>query len=499
MIDVMIITFNEALNLPFCLKSLSGWTNKIFVIDSGSTDETEEITHSFGAHFIHNDWPGYAAQKNWGLDNIKFESDWVLIIDADEVITNPLRKQIQAITVQPVDQIKENGFFLNRLTYFLDKPIRHCGYYPSWNMRLFKRGMGRYEKRPVHEHVIINEPLGYLKQPMLHNDRRGLGHYMAKHNRYSSLEAQALLSELKAGIRNDESVALTKSTRRRRWLKRKLFPKLPVPGIWRFLYMYFFRLGILDGRAGLAFCRFIAMYDDLVSWKIRSLKNQEDHITWEGRPVRIEPSVEAVGGLAHPEGTLPSLHTSPTAVDVPVASKLQMQPEASPWTLRDKILRTIWIVIGRPLFRISFHNWYRFRSFILRCFGGKIAKGVAIRPTVHIEVPWMLDIEEDATIGDHAILYSLGMIKIGKRSIISQYAHLCAGTHDYQDHTFRLQRTPISIGQDVWIGADSFVGPGVVIGDLSVVGARSSVYKDLPSSQVCVGNPAKPLKERILK
>ncbi len=85
----------------------------------------------------------------------------------------------------------ENGFFINRLTYFLGRPIRHCGYFPSWNLRFFKRGKGFYEDREVHEHVVIEDPVGYVQEPMLHDDRRGLEHYVAKHNRYSTLEARA--------------------------------------------------------------------------------------------------------------------------------------------------------------------------------------------------------------------------------------------------------------------------------------------------------------------
>ena len=111
----------------------------------------------------------------------------------------------------------------------------------------------------------------------------------------------------------------------------------------------------------------------------------------------------------------------------------------------------------------------------------------------------MIDLREGVTIGDYAILYSLGPITIGERSIISQYAHLCAGTHDYADHTFKLIRTPIHIDQDVWIGADAFVGPGVEVGPLAVLGARSSAYKNLAAARIHVGNPARDLKERTLK
>ena len=111
----------------------------------------------------------------------------------------------------------------------------------------------------------------------------------------------------------------------------------------------------------------------------------------------------------------------------------------------------------------------------------------------------MIHIDDGATIGDYAIIYSLGPIRIGARSIISQYAHLCAGTHDYADHTFRLIRSPITIGEDAWIGADAFVGPGVKIGDLAVLGARSSAYKNLEGGRIHVGNPARDVKERNLK
>ena len=189
---------------------------------------------------------------------------------------------------------------------------------------------------------------------------------------------------------------------------------------------------------------------------------------------------------------------SPDAAPAP-EPPMQMRPEASTWSFREKLGRAIWMLLGRPIFRISFHSWHRVRRALLRLFGARIGKGVSIRPTVKIEIPWLLDIDDGATIGDYAILYNLGKIKIGKRSVISQYAHLCAGTHDYTMHSFPLIRAPITIGDDVWIGADAFIGPGVHVGSLSVLGARSSAYKDLPERQVFVGNPARPIKERVLR
>ncbi len=505
-IDVMIITYNEVLNLPHCLQALRGWTRNVFVIDSGSTDGTQEVARASGATVVHNDWPGYAQQKNWGLQNLPITSPWILILDADEVITRQVRRRLEQIATQPVEAVPENGFFINRLTYVMGRAIHHCGYFPSWNMRFFKRGKAWYEDRVVHEHMIVDDPVGYIKEPMIHDDRRGLEHYVAKHNRYSTLEAQALFDEISRPSDHNREANITRDTRRRRWVKRHVMPYMPMPGLWRFLYMYFLRLGILDGRAGLEFSRFISVYDSLVALKLRELRRQARLKRGE----TAAPLATAHRGLVLAEGSQPVLlaegradrtlvPTTADADEIATGQYTQMQPEASPWTFREKVARAIWMLVGKPVFRMSFHNWYGFRARWLRLFGATVGKGVAIRPSVNIEVPWMLHIDDDATVGDHAILYSLGKITIGKRSIISQYAHVCAGTHDYADHTFRLIRAPVTIGNDVWIGADAFIGPGAHVGSLSVVGARSSTYRDLPPRMVCVGNPAKPIKERVLQ
>ncbi len=503
MIDVMIITFNESLNLPHCLAALQGWTNLIFVIDSGSTDGTPDIARAHGAEAVHHDWEGYARQKNWGLRQLPFESEWILIVDADEIITESLRKHLLEISSKPVDEVKENGFFINRLTYFLDQPIRHCGYFPSWNLRFFKKGTGFYEDREVHEHVVIEDPVGYVKEPMIHDDRRGLEHYVAKHNRYSTLEARALVAETLDNRTTDgPSANVSRETKWRRWAKRYVLPRAPMPWLWRFLYMYIIRMGILDGRAGLEFCKFISVYDYLVALKFKALQwETKRHPDRESMIVKAKPE----SGLAAGEGTDPVVprRAPDSAAAAPTStaeiSATQMQPEESPWTFKEKVGRAIWMLCGKPIFRLTFHNWYGFRASILRLFGARIGKGVAIRPSANIEVPWMIELQDGATVGDHAILYSLGPITVGKRAIISQYAHLCAGTHDYTDHSFKLIRSPITLGDDVWIGADAFIGPGVNVGSLSVIGARSSTYKDVEERTVYVGNPAKPIKERILR
>ena len=140
MLDVVIQTYNEELNLPHALASVQGWTNRVFVVDSGSTDKTRQIAESFGATFVHHEWEGYAKQKNWALDHLELQSPWVLILDADESVTTALKEEILAVLARPVENVRASGYFINRVTIFLGREIRHCAYFPSWNLRLFKRG-----------------------------------------------------------------------------------------------------------------------------------------------------------------------------------------------------------------------------------------------------------------------------------------------------------------------------------------------------------------------
>ncbi|MEM6691382.1 MAG: putative colanic acid biosynthesis acetyltransferase [Planctomycetota bacterium] len=152
--------------------------------------------------------------------------------------------------------------------------------------------------------------------------------------------------------------------------------------------------------------------------------------------------------------------------------------------------------MSATLFRFSPRPFHAWRSFLLRCFGAKVGKGVRVYPGVRIWAPWNLDLRDQAGIASGAILYSQGLITIGKRSVISQGAHLCAGTHDFDSPGFPLVTKPIAVGDEAWIAAEAFVHPGVTIGKGCVVGARSVVVKDLPSWAICSGFPAKVLRER---
>jgi glycosyltransferase involved in cell wall biosynthesis len=274
-IEVIIATLNEEKNLPHALGSVVDWADSVYVVDCGSDDATVAIAAGMGAQVVTHAWLGYAAQKQWALENLPLRSDWVFMLDADERVLPGLRDELLAISRQPVGHVPEAGYYVNRYLVFLGTRIRHCGYYPSWNLRFFKAGCGRYEDRAVHEHVIIDGPVGYLRECMEHLDRRGLEEYIAKHNRYSSLEALETF-RLLSGLSSGELAPrlFGSPVERRRWIKRYIYPHLPAKGFCRFMFMYFIRLGFLDGRAGIRLCGLIAAYEMQIGLKLEELRRE---------------------------------------------------------------------------------------------------------------------------------------------------------------------------------------------------------------------------------
>ena len=273
-VAIMIPTKDEEVNLPFALASVCDWAQEVFVLDSGSTDRTAEITERYGARFVFHPWEGYARQKNWGLDNLPITAPWVFILDADEVITPALRDEI--IRVATEDRAAESGFYVNRFFVFLGKRIRHCGFYPSWNLRFFRRGKARYEERQVHEHMTVDGTVGYLRHDMEHNDRRGLEHYVAKHNHYSTLEARELFRIIEGTADGTLKFSFFGGPiERRRWIKHRLWPRLPARWLVRWMYMYVLKLGFLDGATGFHFCLFMAAYEHQISLKLKELQARD--------------------------------------------------------------------------------------------------------------------------------------------------------------------------------------------------------------------------------
>lgn len=158
----------------------------------------------------------------------------------------------------------------------------------------------------------------------------------------------------------------------------------------------------------------------------------------------------------------------------------------------------LWWMVQATIFRISPQFFYEWRNVILRIFGAKIGQGVKIRPTTRITYPWFLEIGDNVWVGDDCVFYNLAKISLGNNVALAHNVYLCTGLHDYQKITFDISAKEIIVEDEVWLPNDVFVGPGVRIGKGSVVGARSSVFTGLPEGMICYGNPAKPIKPRIM-
>ena len=279
-VSVLIPALNEELNLPACLESVAR-ADEVFVVDSQSSDRSIEISQEYGANVVQFHFNGrWPKKKNWSLENLPFRNEWVLIVDCDERITPELWDEIEEV-------IKNNhyhGYYLNRKVFFLGKWIRYGGKYPDWNLRLFRHQLGRYENlntedipntgdNEVHEHVILQGNVGYLKEDMLHIDFRDIYHWLQRHNRYSNWEARVYYNLL---IGQDDSGTIGanifgNAVQRKRFLK-KIWVRLPFKPLLRFVLFYFIRLGFLDGRAGYIYGRLLSQYEYQIGVKLYELR-----------------------------------------------------------------------------------------------------------------------------------------------------------------------------------------------------------------------------------
>lgn len=165
-------------------------------------------------------------------------------------------------------------------------------------------------------------------------------------------------------------------------------------------------------------------------------------------------------------------------------------------SLSNKLARSVWNIVWISLFRpspILFHSW---RSMLLILFGAKLGKSVHVYPSVKVWAPWNLEMGDYSCLGSGVDCYSVSKVRIGNNSTVSQYTFLCTASHDYSKLSMPLTSAPIDVGSSVWIAADAFLGPGVVIGDGAVVTARSSVFSDIPAWSIAKGTPAKAVKNR---
>jgi putative colanic acid biosynthesis acetyltransferase WcaF len=178
------------------------------------------------------------------------------------------------------------------------------------------------------------------------------------------------------------------------------------------------------------------------------------------------------------------------------ANSTPVQRERFPYSPGTYLRRAAWRLAWLTVWHMTYWRIPGIRSAILRLFGARVGRGTALRASTWIEMPWQLTLGDRCLIGGDVNIYNLGEISIGDDTVVSQGAHLCAGTHDYMDPSFPLQRQPIRIGKQVWIAAEAFVAAGVTIGDGAVIGARAVVTSDVEPWTIVAGNPARPIKKR---
>jgi glycosyltransferase involved in cell wall biosynthesis len=251
-ISVIILTKDEELNLPHALQSVAHWVQKIFVVDSHSTDRTRAIAEEFGAEIVTHDFINQADQFNWALDTLTIDTEWILRLDADEVISESLWEEIAEEIKKVPEQV--TGFYLPRRVYFMGRWIKHGGYYPTYILRLFRKGKARSEERAMDEHIIL---LGGESRECTNDfkddNHKNLHWWIQKHNNYALREAQAII-----GGEGENALSSNLSgsqAERKRWLKLNIYNRLPLfvrPTLY-FLYRYFILLGFLDGKEGAIF------------------------------------------------------------------------------------------------------------------------------------------------------------------------------------------------------------------------------------------------------
>lgn len=261
--------------MPRALGSVS-WAAEVWVVDSHSTDATVAIAEAYGAKVVQFQFNGsWPKKKNWALESLSFAHEWVLILDADEVLPAEARDEIRTIVSDPAHPV--DGYWINRRFFFMGRWLRHA-YYPNWNLRLFRYPLGRYEQitaadtasgdNEVHEHLVVRGRTARLRVEMDHYAFPSIEVFVDKHNRYSNWEARVAVEG-----EEHEAIQLPAVARRRRlkrWSRR-----LPFRPFLRFAYVYFWQRGFLDGLRGYYFARLHAMYEALSVMKANELRSAQ--------------------------------------------------------------------------------------------------------------------------------------------------------------------------------------------------------------------------------
>ena len=269
-VSILILTLNEEVNLSDCLASVA-WSDDIVVFDSHSSDRTIEIAQAAGAHMVQRRFDNYAAQRNAALNDVTYRHPWLLMLDADERVTPELHSEIIATLEQADADI--TLYRMRRQDLFFGRWLKRSSGYPTWFGRLMRIGRVRVE-REINEEYHTDGKIGHLREHLLHYPfNKGVAYWIERHNRYSSMEAQALLAETQGRFAYRDLWAHD-PVRRRKALKQLAY-RLPARPLLVFLYLYLWRGGLLDGGPGFTFCLLRTFYEFMIDLKVRELRRRE--------------------------------------------------------------------------------------------------------------------------------------------------------------------------------------------------------------------------------
>lgn len=244
-ITVIILTYNEEKNIKYALENVNGWAKQIIVLDSYSTDSTIDICSNYDVDIYYNKFKNFSSQRKHSLTHTDIKSEWIFILDADEYLTDELKKEISELLSS--DKNKSDGYYINRRFYWKGKWLKR-GFYPTTLLRFGRKGQLDCDNRPINEHLICKSGnTSILNHDFIDHNRKDLDDWVIKHNSYATREAEQLL------VKDDSHYRLFKNQyERKRWIRKNIWNNLPPivrPFIY-FIYRYFIQLGFLDGKQG---------------------------------------------------------------------------------------------------------------------------------------------------------------------------------------------------------------------------------------------------------
>lgn len=288
MVSVIILTKNEEQDLPVCLKSVN-WTDDVHVLDSGSTDLTMDISKDYGAIFSSNVFKSFGQQRNFALDHLPLKYDWILFLDADEVVTPEFEKALKGSITEADDNIA--GFYCCCKMMLEGRWLKFCDNFPKWQFRVVRKGRANFtDFGHGQKEGEVKGELGFIKEPYFHYTfSKGWTQWIERHNKYSSEEASARLYSRPPFKNIFSSNTSTRNPALKSYLS--LVPGWPV---LRFLYGYFINFGFMEGKQGFIYCVNMAYHEFLIKLKMRELRLRNEV---QAQPIDLTESVSSSGNF----------------------------------------------------------------------------------------------------------------------------------------------------------------------------------------------------------